>query len=110
MWTLWDAIRATLSVVNREGEPHPLLTGRETDAELRRLAVQLAQRCPAGEFNRHCPFYTLNGLHHETAKNIVEQMSRESLVDMFEDERQCRKHHRAGCFQTQAKPPAAKPA
>jgi len=101
MSTLWDAIKATLSAVNRQGEPESLLTGRETDAELRALALLLIQRCTASQQNHQCPFYPLNGLHHETGKHIVEQMSRESLIDMFEEERLCRKNHRAGCFQHQ---------
>lgn len=104
MPTLWDAIRATLSAADRVSEPRSVLTGRETDDELRDLVLHFARQCPVGEFNRYCPFYVLNSLHHETLKNIVGQMSRTSLLELFEDERQCRKEHPDKCFQLAARP------
>ena len=106
MPTLWDAIKVTLSAVDKSREPRSVLTGRETDAELRELALKFSRQCPVGELNRRCPFYTLNGLHHETIRSIVEQMSRESLIEMFEDERICRREHRSGCFQPHLRPMA----
>ncbi len=86
MATLWDLMKASLVTVDRAAEPHSVLSGQETDKELRELVLQLTQRCPVGELNRHCPFYTLNGLSYETVKNIVEQMSRNSLLEMFDEE------------------------
>ena len=75
-----------------------MLTGRETDAELRELVMKFSQQCPVGELNRNCPFYTLSGLHYASLKSIVDGMRRESMLGMFEDELQCRKLHSDQCF------------
>jgi len=106
MPTLWDAIRATLSATDRAAEPCSVLTGQETDEELRELALRFSQQCPIGELSRHCPFYLLNGLHYATAKDIVDKMSRQSLLEMFDEERQCRKKHSDECFKSVVKRPS----
>ncbi|MDR3456838.1 MAG: hypothetical protein P4N60_05290 [Verrucomicrobiae bacterium] len=98
MAKLWDTIKERLSVAGRAVEPGSVLTGRETDAELRELAYRFSQQCPIGELNRHCPFHTLNGLHHATTRDVLDKMNRASLMEMFEDERLCRKEHADKCF------------
>jgi len=104
MPTLWDAIRATLRAADRSAPPKSVLTGRETDTELRELVMKFSQQCPVGELNRHCPFYTLSGLHYASLKSIVDGMSRASLLAMFEDELQCRRQHPDQCFTSQSRP------
>jgi hypothetical protein len=99
MSPLWNAIKARLTAGARQSEPPSVLTGKETEAELRGMALQLCRQCPIGDLHRHCPFHTLNGLPHESVKGIIEQMTRESLLEMFEEERICRKQHADRCFQ-----------
>lgn len=100
----WDTIKARLILADASGKPLSALTGQETDAELRELALHFSQQCPVGRHNRCCPFRTLNGVSYGTVKNIISQMSRESLRAMFEDERLCRGDTEQKCCQLRANP------
>ena len=82
-----------------KGEFLSLLTGNETDKDLRDIIFHLAQsfqhsqRCPICQAHVECPFRIMAGLSHYTVKDLVNSMSPQDCKHLFEMELQCRTDH-----------------
>jgi hypothetical protein len=72
------------------GEHLSLLAGNESLAELQAMIIEFTQLCPAGKNHDHCPFHMLSGLSYASLTRLVNNMSHESCLDLFEQERNCR--------------------
>jgi len=83
-------IQLRLAARGPEGEPQSLIAGTETLAELREVIVGFSEGCPAGRNHPHCPFRLLSGLSYDSLTNLVNSMSRETCLDLFQQELQCR--------------------
>ena len=79
-----DLIKARLTERGPDGKLLSVLTGDETDAELRELAVHFTQTCPANRQNPACPFRSLNHFYHVTLKSLLDGMTHKSLVSLFD--------------------------
>ncbi len=88
-----ELIRIRLGTLGADGKFVSPLEGGETDAELREMTIQFTEKCPAGEHHSHCPFRVLSGVSYAALTNLVASMNHESLIELFEMERECRNHH-----------------
>lgn len=85
-----NEIRRRAQRVGPDNEPLSIITGAETDEELRELAFKMLEACPIGKQHCQCPFRILSGLSWVAARSILKDLSREQLIEFFELERQCR--------------------
>jgi len=60
------------------------------------MIIEFSEDCPTGRNHQHCPFCIMSGLSYASLTNLVNNISREVCVHMFEQELQCR---------SQVKPP-----
>jgi len=60
------------------------LTGDESDAELRAMAVRIVDTCPSDCVQTHCPFRLLGNLYHASSRALINSLSRSGLVSLFE--------------------------
>jgi hypothetical protein len=81
-----ETIKDRLTARGPGGEPLSLLTGQETLAELRNLIIQFSRECPEGRRNPGCPFCMMSGLTDASLTNVVNRLSREACVDLFQME------------------------
>jgi hypothetical protein len=79
-----------MEVRGPQGEPLSLLTGAETLPELKDLMLALCNACPAGKAHPHCPIRILSGLSHVAVTRLIQSMPRESCLNLFELELECR--------------------
>ena len=86
----WDGIRFRLGTVGGDGKPLSAITGEETEKELRALAVSFTGQCPAGRQHCQCPFRLLNAISYASLNNLLNGMNRESLLELFAMECECR--------------------
>lgn len=86
-----NEIRRRVQRVGPDNEPLSIITGAETDEELRELAFLMLEACPVGKHHCQCPFRILNGLSWVSARSILKDMKRDQLIEFFELERQCRR-------------------
>lgn len=86
-----NEIRRRAQRVGPDNEPLSVITGAESDEELRDMAVKMLEACPLGKHHCQCPFRILSGLSWVAARSILNDMKREQIIDFFELERQCRK-------------------
>jgi hypothetical protein len=96
----WDGIKKQMATTGPDGSPLSAITGNETDAQLRELILEFVQNCPAELSHPHCPFRMLNTLSRDSFRNLVEGMSRETMVFLFDTECECRnqaRHNGVGC-------------
>jgi hypothetical protein len=100
------SVAARLLAGRAVGKHVPAIAGTETDEELRRIALQLAEKCPLDEKHAHCPFRTLGGLTLNSLRTFLEGMERHSLLALFEMELACRTHPAASCQRCDSPPPA----
>lgn len=79
-------------VASREPEENPamLVSGQETTENLKDLIIELTQQCPWGNNHFQCPFRILSGLTHGSIIRTVQALSRESCLELFKMERECR--------------------
>ena len=81
---------ATLSITDAASslvaQPPPLVTGQESDAELRERIIQLSQRSEGRNHEHGRIFAVLGGLSHATLNNLVNGMNRSRLLALFERE------------------------
>lgn len=79
-----------------EGERLSLLTGKETEADIRRLMVEIvldfqdADHCPFCQAHRQCPFNALAGLSYHSLKDLTDTLPIEDCRKVFEMELACR--------------------
>lgn len=85
-------LAARLSARDAAGNFMSVLTGNESDAELRAITLQFVEACPVPCEQTRCPFRILGGLYHVSSRALINSMSRSGLVSLFEAEvesRQC---------------------
>jgi hypothetical protein len=89
----WDAIIVRLGMRDANGKLLPVITGGESDEELRDLAVQFTGRCPLLQQHFHCPFRLLSGISHTALATLLSRMKHQALLDLFDMECECRNLH-----------------
>jgi len=90
MKTSDETIQMRLAGRGLQGEPLSLISGKETLEELRELIIEFSEDCPSGHNHPHCPFCVMSGLSYDSLANLVNHMSRENCLNLFEQELQCR--------------------
>jgi hypothetical protein len=88
------------AVRNPLGEWVCLISGEESEAELRSLIVQIVMKFPQVEAHPHCPFHMLSGLSYTSMSTTVNALSRAACLGLFEMERDCRAVCAAACPNT----------
>jgi len=86
----WQLLVARSQARGAGGELLPLVTGRETEAELRLLSLQLAGNCPCGKSHPHCPFRLMSKHSPGSVKHLLETMPEAELRELFVTELLCR--------------------
>ena len=87
-------IVAVLSKDRLDGDPVPILSGAESDVELHELMFRFSQRCPVGRRGPNCPFRLLDGLSWTSLKNLLANMDRKTMLEIFQMELD----NRRGCL------------
>jgi hypothetical protein len=91
MSSKWNATTRCVAEKDAAGNCPSAMTGAETDGELRDLAFDLALHCPMRNIATDCPFQLLSKLTPASLQNTLAQMRRQSLLELFELERECRR-------------------
>lgn len=86
-----NSLTARLADRDATGRFLSVLTGDESDAELRELALRFMEACPVNCDQHHCPFRILGHLYHASSKALINTMSRSGLVSLFEGEVETRR-------------------
>lgn len=86
----WQSVKSRMMTLGPDGKLLSAITGQESDALLRRLAIQLSNQCPVGVSHGKCPLRMLQGLSNVALDNVVQQLDRQTLLELFEKERECR--------------------
>jgi hypothetical protein len=79
-----------------KGELLSWLTGKESEAEIRKLIIKIVQEfqfataCPVGKANAQCPFRAMAGLSYHSMKELAETMPIQDCIKLFELELECR--------------------
>lgn len=66
------------------------LTGQEPVADLRNMIVHYSQTCPVTQNDPQGPFRILSSLDYASLTALVKEMSRETCLNLFEQEFECR--------------------
>ena len=85
-----DQIKFRILTKGLDGKFPPIITGEESDEDLRRLALEVPVSCPLHEQHDHCPFMILGGLSRHVVHDLVAGMNREALLFLFASEHECR--------------------
>ena len=86
----WDVVVSRLSARGPDGKLLSAITGMETDAELRVLALRFSRVCPLGNQHLHCPFRSLQNIYQVSLQTWINSMKRNSLLGLFELEHEAR--------------------
>ena len=98
----WDTVAARLSTQGSDGKFHSAITGNESEKELRELVEAFIEKCPCSREHIHCPFYILRGLYHASLKTLLDGLTRQGLVGLFEIECELRNAKTHPCVQSDA--------
>ena len=90
MKTSAKTIQMRLAERGLQGGALSLITGKETLEKLREMIIEFSEDCPSGHNHPHCPFCIMSGLSYDSLTNLVNHMSRETCLNLFEQEWQCR--------------------
>jgi hypothetical protein len=88
----WIKLKAVLTEQDANGNYRPAVRGDETDDELREIALEISSYCQAHPCAEHCPFAVLASLGSQSMTREIRQMSRQTLLDFFQMELDCRTH------------------
>ena len=99
-----ETIQNRLSTRGPGGEALSLITGQESLDELRKLIIEFSQACPAKQTHLPCPFHIMGTLSHDSLASLANNLSRESCLELFQMEQDCRSQTTAPC---QPPPPSA---
>jgi len=92
----WAELQQRSLVRGPKGELLSWLTGDETEADVRKLIVNIVEECqysrlcPIGKAHMGCPFCALAGLSYRSMKDMVDTMSMDDCLKLFEMEITCR--------------------
>jgi hypothetical protein len=98
-------LRERVKARGPNGECLSLLIGDEPLADLRVMVMEMSQLCPAGKNHEYCPFRVLSGLSYATLTKLIENMPRESCLNLFELELNCRAQAEGACRLDKNLPP-----
>jgi hypothetical protein len=87
----WNDLAQRAQGRGPNGELSSLATGKETDAELRSLLIQLTEKCPLGNNHHGCPFRMMGRLPDYSIEHLVTTMSPTDVRELFRMELICRK-------------------
>jgi hypothetical protein len=93
----WTAIIERVSTKGPDGKLLSAVTGNESDAELREMALRFTeghQTCP---HHCECPFGLLTSLTFNSLRQTVDNLPRQVILDFFEMEHECRNAHQVQC-------------
>ena len=94
-----NLLKSRMTNPGAEGKFSSIITGQETDAELRQMVLEFSNRCPLAQTHAKCPFCMLGGLSRTTLENLVYGMKREAMLFLFDAEHELRNEilvHQAG--------------
>ena len=92
-----DSVQARLAARGPEGELLPLITGQESLEELRQMIIRFSHVCPAKQIHMECPFHIIGTLSHTSLAALVNGLTREACVNLFQLELDCRSKYGAPC-------------
>jgi hypothetical protein len=92
-----ETLAGRLATRGAAGEVLSLITGQEPLNELRRLILQFSQACPAKQAHLQCPFHIMGTLSNASLTTLVNSLPRETCVDLFKMEQDCRSQFAAPC-------------
>ena len=92
-----DAIVARVNTVGPDGKLLPATTGKESEAELKEMVLWFTEKCPRKQHHQHCPFRMLEGLSYTSLQDVVDGLSREAALGLFELEHICRNNQPKIC-------------
>ena len=84
------AVQDRLAARGPNGEPLTWITGQESLEELRQMIIQFSNSCPAKQTHLECPFHIMGTLSHASMTTLVESLSHESCLALFQMELECR--------------------
>ena len=67
----------------------PVVTGAESEEQLRELVLQISTNCSALGTGQQCPFQLLAGLSWSSLRTTLDQMKHSQLLGLFELEGAC---------------------
>jgi len=93
------AIAARLSTRGPDGRLQSVITGQESDAELRGIVIWFIENCSASRENSQCPFSILKNAYHGSISVLMEGMTRAAVLSLIEMEVEARNNQPALCGQ-----------
>jgi hypothetical protein len=94
----WNDTFRRISSKGQDDTFLPAFCGGESEQELRELVVQIVLNCAVLQTAQECPLRPLQGLFHVTLRNAVNRLSRESCLELLQEECTCRNvHEGCGC-------------
>ena len=93
MKTDWPEIKKRISAPSPDGKFPSVITGAESDDELRAALLAMTLNCCVENSHTECYLRPLKGLGRTALVVTLQGLSRRSLLEWIEDERQCRQKH-----------------
>ena len=90
---LLQGVKQRLHQKDKDGHCVSVLTGSETDGELRRIATHILDLCEKDCTSRGCPFVLLHHLTPDSLKVTLDLMKRDDLLEIFQAEKIFRQEH-----------------
>lgn len=90
---------ARLSSPGTDGKLQSVISGDESDAELREIVVGFIEHCSASKRNPRCPFRILKYTYQESLSELMAGMTRSALLSLIEMEVKIRNDNPALCGQ-----------
>jgi hypothetical protein len=94
----WQNVGLRLKTLGPDGKYLPVITGRESDEDLREMVLQMSQSCPLNLACLHCPFRILQGLSYASLNKTVAGLDRTGCLELFALESACRNQVAAQCL------------
>ena len=87
-------IKKRMNSVGEDGKFVSLVTGNETDQELREITVCLIRLCHSEPTSRDNPYLALSYLSWQAFHHLVENLARKDLLELLEQELEARNRSR----------------
>ena len=90
---LMELVKERLHQIDAAGKFISVITGEETDDELRKIAIHILTHCRGKCSARTCPFVLLHHLSLNSMKDVLSTMRRKDLLELFAEETILRQAH-----------------
>jgi len=100
------AVADRLSRRGPDGRLQSVITGQESDAELRGIFVWFIENCSASRQNPQCPFTILKNAYQDSLSALMGGMTRTAILSLIEMEVEARNNQPALCGQPGESGPA----